>query len=324
VTGMRWYLNDASLQGQFSNADEVEAAIRPLLQHQSRSSGVAVPLRTVRGLPERPVIGTQSLRHTVLQWHDRDLRRLVLTWLDRTGPFLEDDRIDEADDYFECLALDVTDSGLGEAARRIKNGEGANTYSFVGGATNFAATPLLVLHGLPEERFGSYAVGNHWQVADIARYAIEELEVRSWRELLVAARARYSRLSLPDSVIHNERLRSEPFSAAIADRALALLGHLNTYMEGRRPDGSDGPQAREVIEKFFVGDRALFTGESETNQRRFSQELTFPDIDSDGTLFAHWHGKISHRVYRLHFEWPVPPGQSELKVVYLGPKITKD
>jgi hypothetical protein len=72
------------------------------------------------------------------------------------------------------------------------------------------------------------------------------------------------------------------------------------------------------------GDRALFSGESPSNQAKFRQELTFQDpAAACRANFAHWHRKISYRFFRLHFEWPVPAEATQLKVVYLGPKLTK-
>jgi hypothetical protein len=135
----------------------------------------------------------------------------------------------------------------------------------------------------------------------------------------------FPRLIIPDSIYTNSILAREPFEAVIRDRVFVLLGYLEAYMAGRGPDGAEGPAARDIIERFFVGERALFTGESLTNQRDFRTELTFPDPeDSTRVIFAHWHGKISRRFFRMHFEWPPPTNAKKIKVVYLGPKLTRD
>lgn len=243
----------------------------------------------------------------------------------RQGPFTEDDRLAEVDDYYEYRGVDVTDSGLGEAARRTRTNEHVATFSFIGGILPFQLTPLPVDHGLAEERLGRYEVENFWTVDQLATSAIEhESPATSWKQLVEVARRRYPRLLIPDSLYQDQRLAREPFEAAIRDRTLALLGHLDLYMSDRLPGGQEGERARFVIDTFFTGDRALFTGESESNRRAFAGELTFPDPSAaDRTVDAHWHGKISRRHFRLHFEWPVPSGATQLKVVYLGPKLTK-
>lgn len=52
--------------------------------------------------------------------------------------------------------------------------------------------------------------------------------------------------------------------------------------------------------------------------------MTFSDPSPTGKkLFCPWHGKIKTPQFRIHFEWPRPAGQREIKVVYIGPKITK-
>jgi len=268
----------------------------------------------------------RSVRTVVQQCRNRDLRSAILAWLDRTGPFVDDDRIPEVDDYFEYAGMLVTDSGLGEAARRVKNGEHASTFSFAGGPIDFAVSPLLVDHGLIEERLGRYSVTNCWTIESLIELALAVgPPIRSWRLLVEAARVRFPYLVIPDNLYENPRLSREPFEISIANRALELLGYLNEYMKDRGPSGDEGPIARGIIERHFVGERASFSGESPTNQRAFRRELTFVDpLSPDESIFAHWHGKISHRFFRIHFEWPLSAEGTVLKIVYIGPKLTKD
>ena len=322
---MRWYLNDVSLQGQFRDTSAFETVLGGLVATRARVAALRQELRTTRTLSDRPVGPGMTVRHVMQQSRDHDLRRAILIWLDRTGPFIEDDRTKEEDDYFEYKEMDVTESGLGEAARVIKAGASACTFSFRGGAIDFAASPLSVHHGLVEDRLGTYDVENVWTIEDLAsRAIIDGPPIASWRSLIEAARERFPRLMIPDSIYQSAALAREPFEASIRDRVLELLGHLDAYMMARGPDGAEWAAAREIVQKFFVGDRALFTGESEGNRQAFRAVLTFPDPENPrDKIFAHWHGKISHRYFRLHFEWPVPAGARRLKIVYLGPKLTK-
>jgi hypothetical protein len=322
---VRWYLNDASLQGQFADSDQFLALLRRLLKVRQQSERLRGGLRTTRGLPLRPVSSSLDLRTVVQESRDRELVQLTLAWLNATGPFTEDDRTAEPDDYFEYLSLDVTDSGLGEATRRVKGGELAMTFSFPGGVHDFAHSPLLVSHGLPEDLLGTYSVPNAWESDALAASVVDASPpIRSWRALVETARERFPRLIIPDAVFLNRALSGEAFNAVIADAALRQMGYLDAYMAARDPDGSDGPRAREIVEQYFTGDRAPFSGESASNQRDFRDQMTFADPEVEGAyVFAHWHGKISHRFFRMHFEWPVPGDRRKLKVLYIGPKITK-
>jgi hypothetical protein len=153
----------------------------------------------------------------------------------------------------------------------------------------------------------------------------QEVMPTSWQELIEFSRLKFPSLILPDSLYLDARLNKEPFDSVIRDRVLVLLGVLNDYAQGRNPDGSENESSRRIIENFFVGERALFSGESKTNQEKFQNTLTFPDpADPSKTIFGHWHGKISRRFYRLHFDWPVDGAVRKIKILYIGPKLTKD
>lgn len=322
---MRGYVNDASLQGQFSDAEAFEDVIRELLRARSRIPFLRDFFHLSRTLPERNVLASETVRHLILKSKDKNFKSAVLIWLDRSGPFFEDDRIEEVDDYFEFSGLDVTDTGLGEGARRIRKRQEAFTFSFIGGHINFNCNPLVVEHGIPGDRLGVVNVPNVWELDELMRIGTDqEVLPTSWQGLIEFARVKFPALILPDSLYLDARLNREPFDSVIRDRVFVLLGVLNDYAEGRNPDGSESEISRRIIENFFVGDRALFSGESKKNQENFRNVLTFPDpTDPAKTIFGHWHGKISHRFYRLHFDWPIDGAVKKIKILYIGPKLTK-
>jgi hypothetical protein len=324
---MRWYFNDSSVQGQFGDPPvDFEGFLRRLLHARGRFDRLREMLYSTRSLLGQSVSIGVTVADFIRNCRDRDLRRAAIEWLDRTGPFVDDDRLVEPEDYFEYANVDVTNTGLGEAARRVKALQNATTFSCEGGAINFQRSPLIVDHGIVEERLGAVNVHNLWTIDDLHSSALNASpQIGSWRMLIEGARERFPELLIPDSVYLNPLLAREGFDVPIRDRSLVLLDYLNRYMLGRGENGAEGPIARDIVQNHFTGDRALFTGESPGNQRRFSSEMTFVDPQNAGVeIFAHWHGKISHRFFRLHFEWPVPANARQLKVLYLGPKLTKD
>lgn len=320
---MRWYINDSSLQGQFHEREQFLSVLVGLAVARVQHKALQTSMYTTRSMGLAPVVNTETLQQLMAKLPNGDKKRLIFTWLDKTGPFLDDDRLDEADDYFEYEGLDVTETGLGESARRIKSDQAAIAYSFSEGRVNFATTPLVVKHGLPDERYGDHQVPNLWTLEALKESASQYADLpSSWQELVQVARGRYPNLQIPDAIFENKMLHREQFDLVICERTLVLLGHLDSYMNERNTDGSDSTKSRAIYENFFVGDRALFSAESKTNINTHSEALTFPDPDTGRRILAEWHGKISHRVFRLHFEWPVP-ADSRLKILYLGPKLTK-
>jgi hypothetical protein len=325
---MRWYVNDASLQGQFPSIFHFEPALRELMDLR-RSEPAYSNLLVARAFSLQRVVANQTLAHAVQNITDRDLRVRVLQWVSQRGPFLDDDRLAEDDDLFECLGVDVTNQGLGEATRRIVHGFIAGAWSFVGGAVDFCRHPLEVSHGLTEAPIAVYNVPNVWTVDAFRALAIASLtEPTSWAELAAHLKLRFSRLLIPDAFHNNSNLQAEPFNTAISDRVQELCRHLDEYMASRNADGSPSERTNEIVRTLFTsaeGAEPLFTAESQSNQHTFRNELTFPDPNAPGhTIFAHWHGKIRHRSFRMHFEWPVPGASAQMKVLYIGPKLTKD
>ena len=319
---MRFYLNEVSIQGQFEDESDFRSRLGQLMAARGRSP-VLAGMRVTPALADRPVSHKHSVRQIVRRWRGSPMAGALLDWVGRSGPFIDDDRLGEAEDLFHCLGVEVTDGGLGEAARRVKTGEHAATVSFPGGVPDFAQSPLSVVHGFPDEPVGDYPVENFWDMrAAIAHALGEQAPATSWQEMIEVARQRFPGLLLPDALYEDARLVCRPFDAIVRDRFYVLLGHLDTYMHGRDEAGKEGPESREIVQKHFRGKRALFSPESTTNKRAFRNEMTFPDPEGGADIFAHYHGKISHNAFRLHFDWPVPSAATRLKVLYIGPKLT--
>jgi hypothetical protein len=205
------------------SSSDFEPVLRELMELR-RSEPAYSNLFVARTFGFQKVVADQTLSHAVQRIANRDLRVRVLQWISQRGPFLDDDRLAEKDDLFECLGIDVTDEGLGEAARRIAHGFIAATWSFIGGATDFGRTPLEVLHGLKEAPLAVYNVLNVWSADAFRAHAIKALtEPTSWADLTAHLRFRFPRLLFPDAFHDNPNLQAEPFSGAIADRAQETL-----------------------------------------------------------------------------------------------------
>jgi hypothetical protein len=314
---VEWHINDLSLAGQYETPVIFRAALEPLLKLRHRSAAIAARIYCSRSFTQRLSTPSHSVQHAVLALKDKDYTTLVLTWLSKAGPFWDDERRSNPDDYFHYEETDVTDQGLGEAARRRIVLTDAGVFSFLDGTNRFALTPLQVGHGLPEEPLGEIDIPNWWDVSKLAVAATPESE--SWTEMLNTARIRFQRLKFSDAI--DKDLRSVPFHGGIVHLIFERLGVLEAIAnETIDAHGTLSDRGKELREEHFVGKKAQFSSE----KPRRESDLTFPDPDnSTRQLFCPWHGKVKLGQFRIHFEWPRPDNQRDIKVAYIGPKITK-
>jgi len=321
---VRWYLNDASLQGQFVTTVAFGNALRVLMEARARSAALKQGLHTSRTMLTAPATSTMNMGKALaeLSKEERDLVAIVRRWIDKNGPFIEDDRLSARDDYFEFEGLDVTDTGLGEAARRVAATFDAETFSFSGGSVDFTGSPLGVDQGLREDRLGRHDVPNQTDPGRLAEAAQDaEPLPDTWQAMVRYAQARFTNLNIAE-LHENKMLSREAFEASLRDRFLEDLLILDTYVNHRTVDGTEEAEARSIREKYFIGKHARITDESDENKNAFRDEMTFRRQTGEN-YFAPWHSKMKHRQFRLHFEWPLATHRQTLEVFYYGPKITK-
>ena len=84
---MEWHINELSLTGQFSDPQDFRDALEPLLRLRSQESLLKDRLYCcAQLLSTAKVTATQDLRSVVRATKDKNFIRLVLTWLDKSGP----------------------------------------------------------------------------------------------------------------------------------------------------------------------------------------------------------------------------------------------
>jgi len=314
------HINDLSLAGQYTDPQHFRSALEPLLEFRVNNPHLKQALYCSRSFSVLRATHAHSVQEAVLGTRDRNYIGLVLSWLSKSGPFWDDERFGNADDFFRFGQVDVTDQGLGEAARRLLSGVQAGTYSFLDTANTFGATPLRVDHGLEEEPLGAVDVVNFWTMASLEP-ALLPIPA-SWKEVMEGAQPRFVELMFHRDIL--KTLEQTPFDRGIADRIVDVLTVLQTLARETNIDGSFTASGLELWQKHSVGEKAWITDESESNKRDFRNELEFVDPrDPQVILFCPWHGKVKKGQFRIHFEWPRPRNQKHIKVVYIGPKITK-
>lgn len=319
VINLEIFLNDLSVSGQYSDPANFRNALEPLLELRSRRADLQSMLYCSSTFSERPATAVHSVKEAILQTRDRLYIGLVLRWIANAGPFWDEDRFPQPDDYFHFEATDVTDQGLGEASRRILGGLDSAVLSFIDNSQRFARTPLVVVHGLEEAPYGNVSVGNLWRLADVEK-AIDTRPT-SWKQMLEKAALRFGLLKFSPELL--SQLEGQPFHGGVVNRLLVLLGVLQTLASETQADQSLTATGRELWQNHAVGEKAWFTDESDLNKIEFRSDMTFTDDETGAKVFCPWHGKVKSPQFRIHFEWPRPRGQRHIKIMYIGPQITK-
>lgn len=316
---MRLYINDLSLSSQFQSPAAFVSNLDDLLRLREGNQVVANCLFCSRDIRLRPVTGGHTFQEAVASTGDKNLIRRVLAWLGKSGPFWDENRQFNADDYFEHSKVDVTDTSLGEAARVLLAGSQANLVSFQSGGFDYK--PVSVQHGLPEDVLGTILLDNEWDFANL-RHLISSLAPRpvNWDQMLDQAKDRFDFVEFSESSISS--LSAEPFSSCVVDRVFELCRVLNEYAELLSLAKGTSERSNEIVSKHFSGEKSWFSDESVTNKRKFSEQMKFNPIGGGDKVSCTWHGKIKSPQYRVHFRWPISHGE-KIQVYYIGPKITK-
>ncbi len=320
---MEWHLNDLSLDGQYEDPIDFIDELMKLLHLRQREPKFRQKLYCTRSLcTSRKVTRTANLQQVCFLLKDRDKKQILLNWVTRSGPFIDDDRFFNEDDLFWYHTQEVTEQGLGEAARRTIGGIVAYSFSLLGGGFDFEKPELQVVHGFTEEPIQTVRIINHWDVAQIREALRDAKEYHNWTDVYEECTHRYDGLIFSKDAA--DPMKSEPFNQHVAESIFERLRILNELVENTDDSGGFTEAGVELYNNHFVGGKAWFTDESDQNKRRFKKEMTFADPTAPShMIFCPWHGKVKTPQLRIHFQWPPETGQREIKVVYIGPKITK-
>ncbi len=318
-----WIVNDLSLSGQYQSVEEFCTTLDQLLSVRERNEVIQGRIFCSPLLGDRPVIGNTILRNIVLHQASHLLRQRTLRWIGKDGPFWTGERAPNDDDLFWFERKEVTEQGLGEAARRRILSIDAHTFSFPRSEPSCDGSPLRVVHGLLEEPFGTVEVPNTCRPESIASGVLNSFGLpRSWHAAFESLRIQFHRITFSREL--EQFVEGQPFVKNVYERSRELLAVLDQLLVSRDENGQWTSESNRLIANHFQGEKAWFSDESEGNKRDFERELTFRDPEDAATeLFCPWHGKIKTPQYRIHFQWPIDANQRRVKVVYIGPKITK-
>ncbi len=316
-------LNDLSLEGQFDDANISDLLVM-LGNSRMAMKAVGGELRCSRSILNRPV----TKNRTVTDWlqqlpNGNNIKRALLSWLNKDGPFLEDDLQHNIGMTFESCGRIVTDSMVAELAHRQYHRMAMAVAAVSISPSTMSDDPLRVLSkdlqgGLDIE------LRNHVSLERLKAWlATLEPPMQSWSAL--ASRAQRECPSIVFARDAFVPLNSHPFGQNIAENLLERLLILQRLKECFDDDGQLTEQGQELRRLHFEGgQKPWFSNSSQDEMNQFRSRLTFahPEIVGE-RLFCPWHGKVwTGGQWRIHFSDPITK-KDPLYVVYVGMKLTK-
>ena len=308
---MELMLNELSIEGQFYDSAPLDEAVGRVMRMRRVATQFGREIYCHRNTPYR--FARQSV--PLVQALSREQRGAVMLWLNRQGPFWEDRRKHDSNEYFQVNEELVTDDGLAEAAYLSTIGVDHGMVSFA--PSSWEYSPIQVKWMRDDADFTRIDLKNYWDPTSLEiDLSKTELPPESWNQLEQRCRLRFGNLNFLDNSF--DYLEGQPFAPGVAMHIVRRLEALDRLQSA----GRGSVEGRELYNKHFTGDRAWFSDSSDTEKRDYRQKLTFPSPKPGGEpLFCTWHGKINTPPYRIHFSWPTREGDS-LHVAYVGWKIT--
>lgn len=316
-------INDQSIHEQFHDLTDLQHALVQLNEMRCVARSYNREVRCTRLIYRCKPMPRVELSPAINRIPDQNLKRAILSWLTRNGPFWEESQEHSESDWLECKdELIVTGTGIGEATFRVLSGGDCGLITVC--PSNWTCNPIRVTWRRSEEATDTtvVSVNNWWTPGELENVLIgEEPPIGSWRELAEFSISRFDELTFfEESFAPLFRL---PFSKSTCDRIVQLLTILSSLAQSHDADGNRTDEGHRIYSSFFTGGRAWFSDSSDSEKRRFREELKFSDRNLRiSGLPCTWHGKINYtNPIRMHFSWPPQAGE-RLYVVYIGPKKT--
>jgi len=314
---MEILLNELSLHGQFSSIQDFQIAIDTVMLARNKMKQFKRELHCYRNFRQTQVTHDLSLQQAIQQL-DRNKRNVIIAWLTKEGPFWEETRQHDANEYFEFQNQVVTDTALGEAAYRCFIGNQYHIFGFKPSNWHFSPIPIA-WHRNNEDIV--IDVLNHWEINSLEATLQTAAEpIQSWQQLSATMPNRCPNLIFSENSFND--LYPHPFVDGAAKRIMELLTTLDKFKTCFDEQGNRTPEGNRLYQEHFTGDKAWFSDSSDKEKVEFKTELTFNHPNKTEKLFCTWHGKVKTPQIRIHFSWPIRADEP-LYVPYIGPKITK-
>ncbi|RLA44683.1 MAG: hypothetical protein DRR42_20210, partial [Gammaproteobacteria bacterium] len=299
---MELLVNDLSIRGQFADVGSFRAAIVRLMVMRNVCRKFRFELFCHQNMAHAQVTGSLIMPQ-VIRFFSQPERSALMQWLTKYGPYWEDYREHDSDDYLECNEEVVTDSAIGEAAFRCLNAGNCQLVSII--PSDWDVSPLMVwLRGSTRGDL-EVAVVNHVDIEILeATLRAEQPPIESWKQLEERCCALFTNLKFIASAF--DSLVGHPFVPGASQHIIERLGVLDRFRDSFDESGKRTAEGNKLYQDHFTGDKAWFSDSSDAEKQEFRKELTFKHPEKVGeSLFCTMHGKVKTPQIRIHFSSPI-------------------
>ncbi|WP_323666407.1 hypothetical protein [Pectobacterium punjabense] len=248
---------------------------------------------------------------------DLNKKRAFVSWLANLGPFWNDNRRHNEDDYIELNEEIITDTGIAEAAIRIFYGEKSLLVSVDHEQWNMDS----IIVDYHENELNKIDIPNLIKREKVLSIlSNSEPPISSWGQLRRACLDSFKNITFSDDSFNF--IVDYPFVNGAAKSIYEKLQVLDKIKTCFIDNGDRSKEGHELYQNFFTGDKAWFTDSTENEKLDFKSEMTFRYSRDSDPIFCPWHGKIKTPQIRIHFSYPIT-ATTPLYIMYVGPKITK-
>jgi hypothetical protein len=311
--------NENSLHGQFENVRHFTTAFGRVVRIRQTLSFYQIPLFISNRIRVRKVIN-ERIFNDVIDDISADQKRQILTWIDKKGPFWEEQRTHKEDAYYTCGEEVVTDSGLAEIAQ-LKHEACSVDGTISISPSHWEYSPITVALKDSTNDFEE-EIRNCWEIGQIEEYLKSTYgKIDSWDGMLACSKRECPNLLHSDKILDQ---LGKTFIPAVARSLLELLKVLNDLTQSILDCDTDKQQ--EIRRLWFSGEAHFSpSSHSELTSPKHKSNLTFYSPLSEKDVVCSMHGKTRRpHLLRIHYEWPIPQGRDKIFIAYIGPKLTKE
>ena len=259
---MELLANDLSIHKQFHDIRSFRDALTRLMLMRDVARRFDHEVYCHRGLLTTNPMPDMSMQQAVGRLAV-DERRAAMSWLTREGPFWDDLRQHDPDDYLECQDTVVTDTAVGEGAFRTLHGVDCGLVSVT--PSDWDYSPIGVtwqrrIEGLNDR----CAALENWRSVDALEDELRHKAppIQSWDALRKTSINRFKILTFATDCF--EPLDGIPFSMSGAKRFLILIDILDRFARAFDAAGVRTTEGHRIYQDHFTGENALFSDSSDS------------------------------------------------------------